>query len=220
MSSGYGHIIPETPLGQILTVVYCLIGLPISMLTLKTLGEIISGVVYKIVYRVETKVLHRENPEKVKIKSFFVTTTLMILTLCAGGLTQKYVEGWTFIEGLYAWFATLSTIGYGDYVPMWDLFKEDGNSLPRLWLILYSLSLPSLAALSVVSGLLNSLVEALDEFRIQFNACYKCRRCKKKNCLETKGELEKETIIKDIPLDNHRKADPNMSNERARSASV
>ena len=115
--SGYGHITPETPLGQILTVVYCLVGLPIAMLALKTLGEIVSKMVYKVVFIVETKVLCKKTPRKVKIKGFLITFMLMLLTLCAGGVTQIYMEGGTFIEGVYSWFATLSTIGYGDYIP-------------------------------------------------------------------------------------------------------
>ena len=48
--AGYGHITPETPLGQICTVVYCFFGLPISMLTLKTLGELVSKMVNKLLF--------------------------------------------------------------------------------------------------------------------------------------------------------------------------
>ena len=53
-SIGYGHITPETPVGQLFTVVYCLVGLPICMFTLKTLGEIIAKVVNSVVLVVET----------------------------------------------------------------------------------------------------------------------------------------------------------------------
>ena len=220
--SGYGHITPETALGQILTVVYCFVGLPISTLTLKTLGEIISKVVYKFVYMVETKVLCRIRPRRVKIKSFFITFTLMILTLCAGGITQKYMEGWTFIEGFYAWFATLSTIGYGDYVPSWNLVKNSEDlpvSKTSLGLIISASALPSLAALSVVSGVLNSLVEALEEFRIQFNSYFKCPRCGKKKSLKMK-EPPKENCATGGSTESQNKADITLCNERARSATV
>lgn len=127
--AGYGHITPETPLGQICTVVYCFFGLPISMLTLKTLGELVSKMVNKFVYTVETKLLGRRKPQRVRMKSFFLIFALMILTLCAFGLTQSYLEGWTFIEGVYAWFVTLSTIGYGDYLPNWSFLLRCEESL-------------------------------------------------------------------------------------------
>lgn len=213
---GYGHITPETSLGQLLTILYCLFGLPISLLTLKTFGEIVSRIVHRIVCVIEKTVLCRERPTNIKLKSFFLTSILMFLTLCAGGLTQKYVEGWTFTEGLYAWFATLSTIGYGDYVPMWNLLKGKGNSLNGLWFLLYSLSLPSLAALSVVSGLLNSLVEALAEFRFHLTACYKNVKNKKRTCQGRQEEL----ILRRVLLESYREAKYKEGNIRPRSASV
>ena len=142
------------------------------MLALKTLGEVVSKVVYKFIYLVETRILRRRRPRRVKIKTFLTTFTLMILTLCAGGLTQVYLEGWTFIEGFYAWFVTLSTIGYGDYLPALDLLrkaKESSDLEISLLLIITASALPYLAGLCVVSGVLNSLVEVVEEFRIVNN---------------------------------------------------
>ena len=97
----------------------------------------------------------------------------MVLTLCAAGMTQVYLEGWTLIEGVYAWFATLSTIGYGDYVPNWSLLlrcEESIHSKIILGLVISAYALPSLAALSLVAGVLSALVEALEEFEVNFKA--------------------------------------------------
>lgn len=189
--SGYGHITPETPLGQIVTVLYCIIGLPVAMLALKTLGEVVSKIVYKFIYLVETKILCRKRPRRVKIKTFLTTFTLMILTLCAGGLTQVYLEGWTFIEGFYAWFVTLSTIGYGDYLPALDLLrkaKKSTDSEISLLLIISASALPCLAGLCMVSGVLNSLVEVVEEFRIVKN--YKMIMKKTEKLKEKRDELK------------------------------
>ncbi|KAL9966757.1 hypothetical protein ACROYT_G024876 [Oculina patagonica] len=188
---GYGHITPETPLGQIVTVLYCFVGLPIAMLTLKTLGEVVSEIIYKIVYLVETKILCRKRPRKVKIKTFFTTLMLMILTICAGGLTQVYLEGWSFIEGVYAWFITLSTIGYGDYFPGLDLSRkalQSSDSKISILIIISASAMPCLAGLCVVAGVLNSLVEAAEEFRI-------ATRCKRKKSAKLKTESEKGNFI-------------------------
>ena len=136
---GYGHITPETPLGQIVTVLYTFLGVSLTMLTLKTMGK---------------------RPRNVKKKSVFVTFALMILTVCLGGLEGMYVEGWTFVEGFYAWFATLSTLGYGDYVPGWSvLLQVEESSNPKsqlnLVLIIFISALSSMQALCVVAGFLN-----------------------------------------------------------------
>ena len=157
---GYGHITPETPLGQIVTVLYTFLGVPLTMLTLKTMGKMISKLVYDFVYAIETKVLSRTRPQNVKKKSVFVTLALMILTVCLGGLEGMYVEGWTLVEGFHAWFATLSTLGYGDYVPGWSvLLQVEESSNPKSQLNLVSIifiSAPSsMAALCVVADFLN-----------------------------------------------------------------
>ncbi|XP_020603095.1 potassium channel subfamily K member 15-like [Orbicella faveolata] len=174
---GYGHITPETPLGQLLTVLYCFVGLPISMLTLKTFGELLSKMVNNFIHMLETKVLGGRRPRRVKMKSFFTILTLMVLTLCAFGLKQSYMEGWTFIEGVYAWFVTLSTIGYGDYVPNWGLLlrcEESLHSKITLGLVISASALPAMVALSVVSGVHNSVVEALEELRINSQDHQQC----------------------------------------------
>ena len=150
------------------------------MLTLKATGEVVSKTVNSFIYMVERRVLHRKSPRRVKIKSFFMIFTLMILTLCAGGLAQVFLEGWSFTEGFYAWFATLSTIGYGDYVPGWNLLmkadtEESLQYKISLGLIMSASALPSMVALSVVAGVINSLVEATEEFRT--NALYRYPRC-------------------------------------------
>ena len=192
---------PETSLGQIITIVYCLIGLPIAMLTLKTLGELISKIVNRIVCLVEASLLGRRRPRKLKIKTFCFTFMLMILTLCFGGLTQMYLEGWSFVEGIYSWFATLSTIGYGDYIPGLNVMKDtldasDSRAKINVWLTFSASALPGLAGLCVVSGVLNSLVEALEELRIQSNVCNKCPRYNKKKSMKLKRNRENATRLK------------------------
>ena len=120
----------------------------------------ISKLVYDFVYAIETMLLSRIRPRSVKKKSVFVTFSLMILTVCLGGLEGMYVEGWTLVEGFYAWFATLSTLGYGDYVPGWSvLLQVDESSNPKsqlnLVLITFISALSSMEALCVVAGFLS-----------------------------------------------------------------
>jgi len=206
--AGYGHITPETPLGQICTVLYCFVGLPISMLTLKTLGKVVSKLVNKFVYMVEKRVLDRRRPRRVKIKNFFLIFALMVLTLCAFGLTQSYLEGWTFREGVYSWFVTLSTIGYGDYVPNWSFLlrcEESLHSKITLGLVISASALPGMTTLSVVSGVLNSVVEALEEFKINSQVRRQCSR-------RVKDQLE--TVLVNIVCTSS-----TIHNTRSRSAS-
>lgn len=168
---------------------YCIVGIPICLAFLKTLGETIAKVVEKFVLLVEREFFGRRRPEKLKTKSLCLTFILMVFTLCLGGLTQMYLEDWNFVEGIYAFFATLSTIGYGDYIPGWStLTKATADRRVHHWLILSALGLPVMVGLCVVSAVINSLVDALDELKIQIHVQSKCLRC------ERKASRHKETV--------------------------
>ena len=86
--------------------------------------------------------------ETLRRRVFFVIFALLILTVCLGGL------------GFYAWFVTLSTLGYGDYVPGWIvLLQVHESSNPKsqlnLVLIIFISALSSMQALWVVADFLN-----------------------------------------------------------------
>ena len=218
--SGFGNITPETPLGQIITIVYCIVGIPICLAFLKTLGETIAKVVEKLVLLVERKFFGRRSPRKLKTKSLCLTFILMVFTLCLGGLTQIYMEDWSFVEGIYAFFATLSTIGYGDYIPGWSTLTKATaaeNKRVHLWLILSALALPGMAGLCVVSAVINSLVDALDELKIQIHVHSECLRCERK-ASRHKETVTLEQLNEDVNLDNNFFRVP--VKERLRSASI
>ena len=129
----------------------------------------------------ETRMLGRNKPQKLRIKAFCVTLLLMFFVLSIGGLPVSYLEEWSFKEGIYAWFATLSTIGYGDYIPAWNIIK-------KLWWHQNLVDYFRVGSTNY-SGILRgqrsadfTLVEALEELRIQFDIRNVCTRCKKNKC--------------------------------------
>lgn len=58
--------------------------------------------------------LSQQAVEAVAVSLFFITGSLLFLVIPP--LLFSYVESWTFGEGFYFAFITLSTIGFGDYV--------------------------------------------------------------------------------------------------------
>ena len=165
---GYGHITPQTPLGQGTTVIFCIFGIPITMLALKTTGELLANAIKYLVLKTETVILKRAEPKHVKKKTFFVASTLMVVLLISTGASAVYFENWTFIEGLYAWFTTFTTIGFGDYVMFESLARnidrgktyEDKYVFENLVLFI-----PYIVGLSLTSCLLNCVVDSIDEIR-------------------------------------------------------
>ena len=115
-AAGYGYATPRTPAGQILCIVVSLFGIPITLLTLKSIGELTSKGVNKIVTKFEKKVLHRSEAKHVKTKSALILFTLVVLLIVVNQLVIITHRDWTLVEGVYFWFITFSTIGFGDYV--------------------------------------------------------------------------------------------------------
>ena len=115
-AAGYGYITPRTPAGQILCLVVSLFGIPITLLTLKSIGELISKGVSKILTKFEKKVLNRSEAKHVKTKSAIILFALVVLLIVVNQLAIITHLDWTLVEGVYFWFITFSTIGFGDYV--------------------------------------------------------------------------------------------------------
>jgi len=165
---GYGHITPETPLGQGITIIFCAVGIPITMLFLKTTGELLATFIKYLVLKTETVILKRTEPKHVKKKTFFVASALMFVLLISTGVSAVYFENWTFIEGLYAWFTTFTTIGFGDYVMYKSLVKDvdqGKTSEDQYFVKNIVLFIPYIAGLSLSSCLLNCIVDSVDEIR-------------------------------------------------------
>lgn len=151
LSLGYGHMTPDTDLGQLLTVLYALVGIQLTMLALKTMGEIIANCIRWLILGIEKLLFRVKQVHRIRLKTFLGTCALMILFLVLRSLVEIYIEKWTFVRGIYAWFSIISTIGFGDYIP----FQYIDQRIERkeiLWVFIFFMALFTLAGLSVVSG--------------------------------------------------------------------
>lgn len=84
---------------------------------MKTAGELWASCIRFLVIKTENGLLKRDEPKHVKGKTFLVASTLIIILLISTtSVSTNHFENWSFVEGLYAWFTALTTIGFGDYV--------------------------------------------------------------------------------------------------------
>ena len=107
---------PATVWGRIFCMFYAIFGIPITGLMLKSIGERITETLANFFRFIDRRICNRD-PQSIHMKTVvavFVIVISMILVLAA--LAMEY-EGWSYFEGIYFGFITLSTIGFGDYVP-------------------------------------------------------------------------------------------------------
>ena len=115
--TGYGFITPQTPTGQILYIFVSFVGIPINMLALKSVGELIAKWINAVVRKFETKILKRPEPlKRLQTKSAVFLFSLMMVLIVVSGVSLMHLVGWSVVEGVYFWFVTFTTIGFGDYV--------------------------------------------------------------------------------------------------------
>ena len=143
-----------------------------TILTFKAVGELISRGISSLIAKTERKCFKREVTH-VEAKCTVVTCLLMVAMLLFGTGLQILTEDWTFLVGFYFWFVTLTTIGYGDFIP--DKTLAWRVAIQITWTIL---------GLCVVSSVLNALAALIEKRRE-----LKCEMCSC-TCL---GEPEWET---------------------------
>lgn len=147
------------------------------MLALKTSGEFLAECFRVLVVKAETGIFKRAETKHIKKKTFFVACTLMVILLLLSSLSSTYFEEWTFMEGLYAWFITFTTIGFGDYV-QFELHAKKvshGNdSTAQLFLHGIIFAVPYVIGLSLMSCILTCLVDSVDHIRDFRDRCMNC----------------------------------------------
>ncbi|KAF7483305.1 Hypothetical predicted protein [Marmota monax] len=130
---GYGNLSPSTEAGQVFCVFYALVGIPLNVVFLNHLG---TGL------RAHLATLERweDQPRRSQVLGlalFLILGTLVVLIFPPMAFSR--VEGWSFGEGFYFAFITLSTIGFGDYVVGTDPSKRYISvyrSLAAVWILL------------------------------------------------------------------------------------
>lgn len=156
LPSGYGNIVPKTSLGRMFCVVYALFGIPGTCLTLKAVGDKIAELFTRIIINFEKRILKRPHPQKVETKVAITTvviTVLLLLPLMSLIVKVRH-DQWSYIECFYLTFITLSTIGFGDYLPH---FEKDFD---------YILVVVAFVGLAFVSSIFCAMNTVLEQYGV------------------------------------------------------
>ncbi|KAM3932686.1 potassium channel subfamily K member 16-like [Leptodactylus fuscus] len=150
---GYGNLYPSTMAGQVFCVFYALFGIPLNVAFLNQIGKGLNT--HLLALGRCTQEPEGSGVMKMVVMGLFLTTG-SLLFLVFPPMIFSYVEGWSYGEGFYFAFITLSTIGFGDYVLGTDPNKHYISiyrSLAALWIIF------GLAWLAMVFNLVAEMVE-------------------------------------------------------------
>lgn len=151
---GYGNLSPSTTGGRIFCVFFALFGIPLNLILLNRIGQRMLGLVQR-----SADILGRKIRRQRTVKVFSSSCALVagfLLFFLLPPILFGGMEGWTYEEGFYYAFITLSTIGFGDYV----IGRVPGKKYPNWYRNLVSLwILFGLAWLALVITLCINLLE-------------------------------------------------------------
>ena len=113
--SGYGHISPATAGGRVFFGFYAIIGIPLCLILLSDIGVKLSEQAKKLSKKLKC-CENRPKLGKALTSSIFVVVSIIFMHLIPAVIFMA-IEGWDFGTSFYYTFVTLTTIGFGDYVP-------------------------------------------------------------------------------------------------------
>ena len=202
--AGYGNITPRTSTGQIITIVFAIFGIPLTVLTLKSIGEGYNRLVKCLITKLENCFCRRQNEIKnlelkVLLGNIFVLTTI-VFSVAAESQAQ---DGWSIRQGAYVWFITLTTVGFGDFVPKTMLEYQ-----PSGWII------PGLCFMAAV---VDSVVEFVNKADFQLNRdnskCLCCNNSPQSAQVEDDGTKKLSSNDLEIKGAHHQRRDANSARD-------
>lgn len=196
---GYGTITPKTEEGQIVTIFYGLIGIPLTLLTLKAMGSYYNSIMLKMITAIETKCLKRNHVKNIEMKvvfcNMFVTLIYLLISALASVGTDKYTYG----QSVYVWFITMTTVGFGDFVPK---NAANGTSFYNL-----------LLGLCFMSGTIDAILSYQEKMEIGQRSQRNGRHCfscwKRSSSLQIQTASENRTNQTAIELKEEEPGHPN-----------
>ncbi|KAI4905083.1 hypothetical protein NFI96_016807 [Prochilodus magdalenae] len=133
---GYGNLSPTTFPGQVFCVFYALCGIPLNLAFLNQLSKCLSLHLGRLEHNMVLLVPQKQCMEVLAMVLFLLMGSVLFLVFPP--LVFSYVEGWSYGEGFYYAFITLSTIGFGDFVVGNGQDKRNVSvyrSLTAVWII-------------------------------------------------------------------------------------
>lgn len=169
---GYGNITPSTPSGQLFTIAYAIAGIPLTVLALKSIGELVN-----LALRTTCRPLHVKfhtihcdecSCDFLEKANLTINSSCLILTWIVVSATSAHLDPKrSLINIIYSIFITYSTVGFGDIIPFEDH--------------IYVFMIIVLPGLSFMSSLIDSIVAYVEKTSLMNKYCFdltKCRRTK------------------------------------------
>jgi hypothetical protein len=104
---GYGHAIPNTKAGRAVTIGYALIGIPMWLIMIQSVGERLNALIRFVLKHIKRKFQKRREPKVTAMELLICELLLTILTIATGSYVFQKYEKWPYFEAFYYCLLTL-----------------------------------------------------------------------------------------------------------------
>ena len=104
---GYGHAIPHTKAGRAVTIAYALIGIPMWLIMIQSVGERLNSLIRFVLKRIKRRLKHKREPQVTAMELLTCEALLTALTLATGSYVFHRYESWKYFDAFYYCLLTL-----------------------------------------------------------------------------------------------------------------
>jgi hypothetical protein len=104
---GYGHAIPYTSAGRAVTIAYALIGIPMWLIMIQSVGERLNSLITFVLKHIKRKFKNKREPQITAMELLTCEALLTVLTLATGSYVFHRYENWRYFDAFYYCLLTL-----------------------------------------------------------------------------------------------------------------
>jgi hypothetical protein len=104
---GYGHAIPYTKAGRAVTIAYALIGIPMWLIMIQSVGERLNSLITFVLKRLKRHFKRKREPQITAMELLTCEALLTGLTLATGSYVFHLYENWRYFDAFYYCLLTL-----------------------------------------------------------------------------------------------------------------